>query len=133
MPKLIDQTIIDLKLGDLNRKNLLHGKDSEGIDMPFYSNHSDYGFEKTRRNPLNRGRWDLKDTGQFHRGIFSKKIKSYVQFKQKIRSAKIESIFRKMERVNRIPLGLSQKEMTKLLQEKRPELKKKIENIIAGR
>ncbi|WP_185097233.1 hypothetical protein [Chryseobacterium sp. Leaf180] len=132
VPKLIEKTVKDLKLEEINRENLLQGKDSEGNDMPFYSL-SEYGMNKRQRNPRNRGRWDLKDTGQFHQNIFTHKIKSYVTFKNKLRSKKFESIMRKMEVANREPMGIPQKEITRLLEEKRPEIKKKIEDIIAGK
>lgn len=101
--------------------------------MPFYSNHSDYGFEKTRRNPLNRGRWDLKDTGQYHRGIYVKRNRSFVEFKQRYTNTKVISLERKLETANRIALGIEQKELNKILEEKKPEIKLKIENLIAGR
>lgn len=101
--------------------------------MPFYSSHSEYGYEKLRRNPLNRGRWDLKDTGQYHRGIYVKRNRSFVEFKQKYTNTKVISLERKLETANRIALGIEQKELDKILEEKKPEIKLKIENLIAGR
>lgn len=130
VPKLIDKTIKESKLEDINRDNLLQGKDSEGNDMPFYSPNSEYGFEKMRRNPKNRGRWDLRNTGEYHRGIYIQIKRSQVLFKQRLRNAKEIWIARAMERANRSSIGIPQSKMDQILVEKAPEIKKKIERII---
>ncbi|WP_150114785.1 hypothetical protein [Chryseobacterium sp. IHB B 17019] len=132
VPKLIDETIKESNLEDINRDNLLQGKDSEGNDMPFYSPNSEYGFEKMRRNPKNRGRWDLRNTGEYHRGIYTEIKRNQVLFKQRVRNAKAMWIARAMERANRISLGIPQTEMDEILIEKAPEIKKKIERIITS-
>lgn len=129
-PKLMDDAIIDSKLEDKNRANLLDGKDSEGNDMPFYSPNSEYGFEKMRRNPRNRGHWDLKNTGEYHKGIFIQIKKNRVLFKQRIQNAKSIWIAKKMELANRTPLGMKQSDLTKILKDKIPGIKNDIEQII---
>lgn len=131
-PKLIDDAIKESNLEDINRENLLQGKDSEGNDMPFYSPNSEYGFEKMRRNPKNRGRWDLRNTGEYHRGIYTEIKKSHVLFKQRVRNAKTTWIARAMERANRYSLGIPQSKMDQILIEKAPEIKTKIEHIITS-
>ncbi|ALR29768.1 hypothetical protein ATE47_04185 [Chryseobacterium sp. IHB B 17019] len=100
--------------------------------MPFYSPNSEYGFEKMRRNPKNRGRWDLRNTGEYHRGIYTEIKRNQVLFKQRVRNAKAMWIARAMERANRISLGIPQTEMDEILIEKAPEIKKKIERIITS-
>lgn len=132
-PRIIDKAVNDLKLEELNRENLLQGKDSEGNDMPFYSPNSEYGFEKTMRNPKNRGRWDLKNTGEYHSGIYTKIERSKLLFKQRVRNAKSIWIARVMERANREPLGIPARKMNQLLLDKKPDVKKEIEKTITGK
>ncbi|WP_155845024.1 hypothetical protein [Chryseobacterium daeguense] len=132
VPKIIDDAIKESKLEDINRENLLQGKDSEGNDMPFYSPNSEYGFEKMRRNPKNRGRWDLRNTGEYHRGIYTEIKRSNVLFKQRVRNAKTIWIERAMERANRVSLGIPQTKMDQILIEKAPQIKREIEQIITS-
>ena len=87
-PKLWIQALKESKLEDINRDNLLRGKDSEGQDMPLYAP-TEYGLDKS--NPLNRGHWDLKLTGQYHLGITAKITSKEVSFYQKYNNKKIQN------------------------------------------
>ena len=64
--------------------------------MPYYAN-TDYGYEKLRINPRNGGRWDLKNTGQFHKGITVTIVKTKIKFKQRYKNKKIDWLDRRLE------------------------------------
>jgi hypothetical protein len=108
--RLILKGLKSQKLERINQDNLLQGKDSEGSDMPFYSN-SEYGFEKTMRNPRNRGKWDLKNTGAYHSGIYTIIQKKTILFKQRLRNKKVNWIDLMLEKANRNPLGITKEQL----------------------
>ena len=109
--KLILNGLKSQKLERVNQDNLLQGKDSEGSDMPFYSN-SEYGLSKMMRNPRNGGKWDLKNTGAYHGGIYTIIEKKKIIFKQRLRNKKVNWIDMMMEVANRNPLGITKDQMT---------------------
>ncbi len=78
--------------------------------MPFYSNY-EYGFEKTMRNPRNGGRWDLKNTGAFHKGIYTIFKAKEILFRQRLKNKKTNWIDMMMEKANRQPLGITDEQM----------------------
>jgi len=129
VPKLVDEVVKSMNLEQINRDNLLQGKDRYGQDMPDYSN-PEYGFIKFRMNTRNRGKWDLKLTGEYHKGIFIKILGSEVEFRQRLRNAKVQWINLRLEKLQRDPLGIEEIQMKKLLKENAPLLKKKIEDSI---
>lgn len=120
-----------MKLEEINRDNLLKGLDSEGQNMPFYSN-SEYGFEKLRRNPRNRGMWDLKNTGQYHKGIYTVVKRKEILFRQRFRNKKITWLDMMLEKANRNPLGITKDQMKKAQLDnlKRTDVKGRILDII---
>jgi hypothetical protein len=80
-PKLVQEGLKASNLAQINRDNLLHGRDSEGGYMPLYSTqyrrgnlyYADY---KNRSNPLSKRRWDLKHSwNKEYDGLFYKSIK----------------------------------------------------------
>ncbi|MDV3952169.1 hypothetical protein CMT77_08060 [Elizabethkingia anophelis] len=97
--------------------------------MPFYSN-SEYGFEKMMSNPRNRGRWDLKNTGQYYSGIkyriSGNKLKFYQQFSNK----KTKWIDTMMEKANRVPLGISKEEFIEIQIKNKPIIRTRLLNKI---
>lgn len=98
--------------------------------MPFYSPNSEYGFEKAIRNPKNRGRWDLKNTGQFHQGLYTVIKAKEILFKQRIRNAKITWIEKRMELANRNPIGITNDQLIKAQINNKPIIRKRLDEII---
>ena len=132
---MINKGIEKQKLEEINRENLLNGLDSEGRDMPFYSNspgYAQYGFEKFRQNPKNKGKWDLKLTGQYHRGIYTVLKNNNIYFRQKFRNKKIQWLDMMLEKANRNPLGITEKQMREAEKKnlKRTDVRGKIIDII---
>ena len=112
---------------------MLHGKDSEGEDLPFYSfteRFAEYGYEKTRINPLNRGRWDLKLTGQYHSGIKVSVLKGKIRFKQRFNNFKTRWIAERLEKANRNPLGITSEQYAEYLETKKPKMQENLIKII---
>ncbi len=72
----------------INQSNLLHGKTSEGGNMPSYSykyfrGNVSYRKYKMRANPLNRGFWDLKHWwDRQYNNLFYNSIKVRVTLKE---------------------------------------------------
>lgn len=98
--------------------------DGEGREMPHYAN-TEYGADKYARNPANGGRWDLYNTGQFHRGITVTIVKNKIKFKQRFKNKKIEWLDRRLETVfgtNRA-LGVPKDQYDKQLQNILPQIK----------
>ncbi|WP_407484451.1 hypothetical protein [Elizabethkingia anophelis] len=125
------ESLKESQLEKINIDNLQKGLDSEGQDMPFYSD-SEYGFEKLMSNPKNRGRWDLKNTGQYYSGIKYVVSNSYVTFSQKINNKKTNWIDEMMEKANRNPIGITKVQFEKVQIDNIPKLKEKINKIING-
>lgn len=57
------------QLLDVNREQLLDGKDKDGADNPDYSNYMGYGDTKMEMNPRNRGYYDMNLTGNSFRNM----------------------------------------------------------------
>ncbi|WP_407501376.1 hypothetical protein [Elizabethkingia anophelis] len=125
------ESLKESQLEKINIDNLQKGLDSEGQDMPFYSD-SEYGFEKLMSNPKNRGHWDLKNTGQYYSGIKYVVSNSYVTFSQKINNKKTNWIDEMMEKANRNPIGITKVQFEKVQIDNIPKLKEKINKIING-
>ncbi|WP_166519088.1 hypothetical protein [Elizabethkingia argenteiflava] len=113
----------------INIDNLQHGLDSEGRDMPFYSN-SEYGFKKFASNPKNRGHWDLKNTGQYYSGIKYTVRKDVVKFSQVYNNKKITWLDMMLEKANRTPLGLEKQQFIEIQKDIIPKVRIQILNII---
>lgn len=129
--KLILNGLKSHKLERVNQDNLLQGKDSEGGDMPFYSN-SEYGLDKMMRNPRNGGKWDLKNTGAYHAGIYTIIQKKSIIFKQRLRNKKVNWIDMMMEKANRNPLGITEEQMIEAQKKNIPIVKPQLLKIING-
>ena len=129
--KLILKGLKDQKIERINQDNLLQGKDSEGSDMPFYSN-SEYGLYKTMRNPKNRGHWDLKNTGAYHKGIYTIIQKKTILFKQRLRNKKVYWIDMMMEKSNRTPLGITKNQIIEAQKKNIDIVKPQLLKIING-
>lgn len=126
------KSLKESKLDDLNRENLLKGLDSEGQDMPFYNPESEYGEEKFRRNPKNMGKWDLKNTGQYHKGIKVTITKDFVSFRQIYNNSKVRWLDERLDKANRNPLGITKEQLYEIQMKNKPELFKKLDNIISN-
>lgn len=119
------------QLEKINRENLLKGLDSEGREMPFYSD-SEYGYEKFISNPSNNGHWDLKNTGQYHEGIFVKVNLKDVFFRQRFNNKKVRWLDMMLDQANRNPLGITEEQFVKVQMQNKPKLKEQIDKIING-
>lgn len=130
-PKLIQKALQNSHLEEINKENLLKGLDSEGNEMPFYSD-TEYGYEKTVRNPRNGGRWDLKNTGQFHKGLTVKVSITAVKFSQRFRNRKIDWLNRRLEDRfgDNKAVGISKKNLDQAFEDNIPELNEKIVKIL---
>lgn len=125
--EIISNEINVADLRNINIENLNKGLDSEGQDMPLYSN-TPYGIEKS--NPLNRGHWDLKKTGQYHLGITAKILNNKITFKQRYDNKKIRWLDMMLDKANRNPLGITLKQYNDYLSTKRPKMQEKLIKII---
>lgn len=119
-------------LAEINRNNLLHGKDSEGQDMPFYNPGNEYGETKFRMNPKNMGKWDLKLSGQYHKGIKVIYKKDSVEFRQIYNNEKIRWLDERLDVANRIPLGITKEQLEQVQKDNIPKLFKELDNIISN-
>lgn len=129
LEKTVKKELQDSHLEKINIDNLQKGLDSEGQDMPFYSD-SEYGFEKLMANPKNRGHWDLKNTGQYYSGITYKINNDVVKFTQKYRNKKTRWIDEMMYKADRVPLGMTKEQFIKVQIDIIPAVRKQILNII---
>lgn len=130
---MIQQAFQKSRLEEINKENLLKGLDSEGGQMPYYAD-TEYGYEKFRSNPRNGGRWDLKNTGQFHRGLTAKVTIDRVKFSQKYRNKKIDWLNRRLEdrfSGNR-GVGISKKNLDDAFKANIPGLNEQVVKILKG-
>ena len=124
--RLVKESLVKDDLAELNRQNLLLGKDGKGARMPLYSETWEggrYGFMKIRMNPKNEGRWDLKLSGKLHSGITVSVTSNAVRFFQKSNAKYILEF-------GSTYLGLPQKQLEQIQLENIPELRQKLLNII---
>ena len=124
--RLVKESLEKDDLAELNRQNLLLGKDGKGAKMPLYSetwDNGEYGFMKYRMNPKNEDRWDLKLSGKLHAGITVSVTSNAVRFFQKSNAKYILGF-------GSTYLGLPQKQIEQIQLENIPELRQKLLNII---
>ena len=127
-PKLVQQSLKQSELENINRINLLEGKDNEGNNMPSYRN-PEYASYKRRLNPKNRGFWDLKITGKrFHNGLFAQVNQKEVLFKQRFNNKVTRSIFSRKEKS--LIVGIREDQFEKVQLDNKPILKKQLLDII---
>ena len=107
----------------------MKGLDSEGANMPPYSN-ADYANFKTSINPSNRGFWDLRLSGQYHRGITYRVYGANVFFSQKYNNEKIQWLEERLAFYNKIPLGITDEQFYKVQLDNKPIIKRKLVNYI---
>lgn len=130
--KLIINGLKSQKLEIVNQDNLLNGRNSEGNDMPSYSTtfmNGSYGNMKSQMNPKNRGRWDLKLKGAYHKGIYTIIQKKTIIFKQRLRNKKVNWI---NSRIGNSALGITEEQMIDAQKKNIPIVKPKILKIING-
>lgn len=102
--------------------------------MPSYSM-SEYGYEKLRINPANRGYWDLKNTGQYHKGITVRYKHGRVEFYQKYQNAKIDWLHRRLELFDGsiASLGITKDQIKKVEIENIPNILPKLVAILQSK
>ena len=84
------------------------------------------------RNPKNGGKWDLKNTGQYHLGIYAVIKNNEVLFKQKFNNKKIVWLDMMLEIANRNPLGITEEQFFDVQLKNKPAVRKKLDKIING-
>ena len=131
---MVAEALKESKLEDINRDNLLQALDSEGMNMPFYSDgaYAIYGFNKFQKNPRNRGRWDLKLTGQYHLGITAKVTFKSVDFRQRFNNEKIKWLNSALDYAHLNPLGITKEQFYDVQLKNIPKIKIQIDKIING-
>lgn len=131
MPRIVKEALEDSELEKINIDNLQQGKDSEGENMPSYSN-PDYANFKTSINPRNRGFWDLRLTGEYYRGIEARIYGAQVFFVQTISNPKIQWLNEKLDFYNKVPLGITKEQMYKVQLKNKPKIREQVERIISN-
>lgn len=117
------------KYEDINRDNLLKGLDSRGANMPPYVN-PDYANFKTQINSNNRGFWDLRLTGEYHKGISTKVENSKLIFYQRFSNDKITWLNTMLAYYDKEPLGITTEQNDAINKRNAVEIREKIINII---
>lgn len=128
LPRFVEEELEKTDFAKLNAQNLMEGKDGYGEDMPRYRD-PEYAHFKTAINPRNRGFWDLRVTGEYHK-YFSVTIKpAVVFFKNTLNNEK--SIWLK-ERLGTRHLGIPEKQFEQIQIDNAPAIREKILKIING-
>jgi len=132
--KIKTETIISSEINatdikNLNIDNLQQGKDSEGANMPSYSN-PEYASDKTQINPRNRGFWDLRLTGEYYSGIKVLIQKNKISFTQLVNNEKTQWLEDKLNFWRKKPLGIEDEVLNEYLTKKRPKMQEKLKAII---
>lgn len=110
----------------------MSGRDSEGANMPPYSN-AEYANFKTSINPNNRGFWDLRVSGEYHKGIRVKIYGSVVFFNQIYSNEKISWLDDRFDFFRVKPLGVTKEQMEEIQVKNIPIIYKQLEKIINGK
>lgn len=113
---------------DMNKENLMQGKDSEGKDMPRYRN-AEYAHFKTSINPRNRGFWDLRVMGEYQNWIKVNIYGSNIFFKNTLKNDKAAWLH---NRLGTRHLGVTEEQILKFQIENKPEIRAKMLKIING-
>lgn len=128
-PRIVEEGLEKVDFEYINRKNLMEGKDSFGNDMPRYKN-PEYANFKTSINPKNRGFWDLRVTGEYHRFLKVRFFPSVVFFFNDLNNDK--AIWLKQMLGNR-HIGITEEQMFQVQLDNKPFLKKKLLEMINGK
>lgn len=124
----MQESLKESNLEEINKDNLMQGRDNEGNNMPSYLD-SNYSNFKTTINPRNRGFWDLRITGRFQSGIFALVKKKEVDFKQKFDNKKTRYIFGRKSKT--LVLGMQIKQFEQVQIDNKPKLFKQLDEIIS--
>nr|DAX24437.1 MAG TPA: hypothetical protein [Caudoviricetes sp.] len=128
LPEIMRATMERRKkeLINLNKENLMQGKDSEGNDMPPYRN-PEYAHFKTSINPNNRGFWDLRVTGQYQNFVDVIIHPAVIFFKNDLQNEKAQWLHSKLGTSH---LGVTEEQGYQFQLDNKPEIRKKILDII---
>ncbi|MFP7656081.1 hypothetical protein [Chryseobacterium proteolyticum] len=139
VPKLVQAELKKDQLEKINQDNLLHGKDSEGGNMPLYSpryrrGNLFYAQYKRRSNPFNRGRWDLKHWwNKKYDGLFYKSITVKVTLKEVVFDTNYNPTYMKdiyYHKSKKRILGITKKQFIQVQITNKPRIKEKLLSII---
>ena len=120
--QIISKELNPSELKNINLDTLQQGKDSEGNNMPSYSN-PEYASDKIQINPRNRGFWDLRLTGEYYQGLNVTAKKLRIDFRQTVLNQKF-AFYRKK------PLGISDENLYEYLETKKPKMQDTLMKII---
>ncbi|MCL1690410.1 hypothetical protein [Elizabethkingia anophelis] len=125
IPTLVQNSLVDANLVQLNINNLMQGKDSRGVNMPPYYQ-PEYAHFKTSINPRNRGFWDLRVTGNYHKNIVVDISPTKVYFHNLLKGPKYTWLENQFEKKGVQPLGLPEKQIKEVQIKNNKDLSKKI-------
>ena len=130
LPDMVKEELEKADLVGINKENLLQGKDSYGNDMPKYRN-DEYAHFKTSINPRNRGFWDLRVMGEYHRWInVNININpAVIFFNNNLQNEK--AVWLK-ERLGKRHLGITEEQLEEIQMNNKPIIREKILKIING-
>lgn len=128
LPDMVKEELEKADLVGINKENLLQGKDSYGNDMPKYRN-PEYAHFKTSINPRNRGFWDLRVMGEYHRWIGVNIRPAVIFFNNNLQNEKAKWL---MERLGKRHLGITEEQLEEIQMNNKPIIREKILNIING-
>ena len=114
------------ELVNLNKENLMQGKDSEGGNLPPYQN-PEYAHFKTSINPYNRGFWDLRVTGQYQNFVDVIVHPAVIFFKNDLQNEKAKWLH---SRLGTKHLGVTEEQGYQFQLDNKPEIRKKLLDII---
>ena len=107
---------------------ILQGKDSYGNDMPKYRT-PEYAHFKTSINPRNRGFWDLRVMGEYHRWINVNIYPAVIFFNNNLQNEKAKWL---TERLGKRHLGITEEQLEEIQMNNKPIIREKILKIING-
>lgn len=128
LPDMVKEELEKADLVGINKENLLQGKDSYGNDMPKYRN-PEYAHFKTSINPRNRGFWDLRVMGEYHRWIGVNIRPAVIFFNNNLQNEKAKWL---MERLGKRHLGITEEQLEEIQMNNKPIIREKILKIING-
>ena len=129
VPAMVQHDTSDANLVKMNIANLMQGKDSTGANMPPYRN-SEYANFKVSINPKNRGFWDLRVTGAYHRSIRVDISSGSVKFHNIASGTKAAWLDKMFVKYNVKPFGLPDKIWKDFQDKQLNRLQRKVVNLI---
>lgn len=125
-PRFIKEALEESQLEERNKQNLMKGLDAYGSNMPIYRD-PDYANFKTSINASNRGFWDLRVSGEYHKWLIVDIRPAVVFFKNPLNNEKAQWLHQKLGNRH---LGLPEKEFEQIQLNNAPKIREKIIKIL---